>query len=279
MTSTALIVIPQPPVAVEIPDTIQGDRRVISEAAPVIRNLWPQIDAAKTYIAAGREFKPLRDRLSKNSRHDRTRIGWYRAFLEPEGRFGCDRRQAERCIRIFEAFGHVGHACPTSKLPSGLRALDLLAGLNLPSIQLAQYLINGTIGPNTSVRAIRKFGESLGLTEPKPVGKKSAKLVRVTIISELKQFLTKASQKKRQQFIADLLTLEPVRVDLQNRLESDQRARARANGQAKILPLPAPAKSLPPFRPDLVSAFDAATAEERQKFVRERQNEFLAAVV
>jgi hypothetical protein len=49
--------------------------------------------------------------------------------------------------------------------------------------------------------------------------------------------------------------------------------------RAKVLALPAPAKSLPPVHYDLVSTFDAATAAEQQKFARERANEFLAAVV
>jgi hypothetical protein len=237
----SLIIVSQPVVA-EI-NSIRDDRRLINEAASVIRNLWPQIDAAKTYIEAGRVFKNLHSLLTKNSRHDRTRIGWVRAWNEPEGKFGCDRRHAERCIRVFDTFGHLGHACPTWKLPSGLRALDLLATFKLPLACLSQYLLSGTIGPNTSVRAVRKFGETLGIIEPKLVSKKSAEPAPVITLSEFERYWLKLSEDDRLEFfdnrdVVEVLAAKSLRAKLQ----------ARAGG--KVLLLPAPAK--PPTDDELL---------------------------
>ncbi len=165
MTNALVFVVPQPPVS-EISDAIQGDRRFIAETAATIRNILAGIDNAAVYITAGREFKILHDQLSKHDRHDRKRIGWVRAFLEPEGKFGVDRRTAERYIKIFEAFGQVGAIVPTCKLPQALRALDLLATLKLSPTVLARYLLDEQIGPNTTAIAIRKLGITLGCIEP-----------------------------------------------------------------------------------------------------------------
>jgi hypothetical protein len=222
--------------ATEIPDTIQGDRQLIREAASTIRNLWPQIDAAKTHISAGREFKPLHSRLARISRYDRSRIGWVRAFVEED--FGCTRRDAERCVRAFNTFGQAGPACPTWKMPQSLRALDLLAKLNIPLPQLAQYLQSGTIGPNTSVRAIHKLGQSLGLIEPKPAVKKSAKSERAAIPT-LVWAWAHTSLEARREFL-DGLGSDALRgvmsaklcAELRDRFER-QRARASADKAGK----------------------------------------------
>src|SRR5258708_4218312 len=138
-------------------------------SGPLTRRCKSTVAAAK-YIAAGRQFKTVHDLLARNSRYDRNRIGWVRAFTEPEGKFGCDRRMAERCIRVFGAFGpHVGQIYPSCKLPQHFQALDLLATFDLPPKQLARYLENQTISPNISTKAVRKLGEDWGVIKPKPI--------------------------------------------------------------------------------------------------------------
>jgi hypothetical protein len=155
---------------------------LIRNAASRIRNLWKQVNAAAMYISAGAEFRNLHALLSKNSRHDRKRVGWYRAFNEPEGKFGCDRRTAERCIKIFEAFGDVGAFAPTWKLPQHFRALASLAALRLSAVQLGRVLFEETIGQNSTTAQVRKLGEALGLIEPKkPATKKTAEPASATI--------------------------------------------------------------------------------------------------
>jgi hypothetical protein len=277
MTNALVLVVPQPP-ASEIPEHIQGDRRVIKEAASVIRNLWAQIDNAGVYIAAGYEFKRLHDRLSKNSRHDRKRIGWHRAF--DTERFECDRRTAERCIKVFNGLGHLGAIAPSSKLPQGLRALDLLAGLDLSPAVLASYLQSGTVGPNTSAKAIRKLGESLG--RPQPKSHKKSKTAGATTVLD-KRSWDRKSLEEQQKFLDDIgpdrlcAAMSAGLCDALRNRYADQFARAnpRAAASLKVVPR-TEVLALPP--PDLVADWDLAAAEERRKFAKERGHEFIEAV-
>jgi len=89
--------------------SIDGDRAVIEQTATYVKGLWSQMKTAEVYIAAGREFKNAHDHLSKNSRHDRNRIGWVKAFGKAENKFDCGRTTAEKYIAIFEGFFHVAN--------------------------------------------------------------------------------------------------------------------------------------------------------------------------
>jgi len=231
----ALVVIPQAS-ATEIPDTIQGDRQLITEMAPVIRNLWARIDNAQVYIEAGRKFEPLHDRLSKNSCHDRKRIGWYRAFQEE--RFGCSRQDAEACIKIYRAFGNVANAFATSKLPQTLGALHMLARLELSPAVLARRLLREEITPKTSVRAIRKLGESIGRFDPKSASEKSQKSLPTwagMTAAERLQVLTGAKAHEI------LKVCEPAVVaDLEKRGEQALELKKRVKQATRPRLLPAP---------------------------------------
>ncbi len=279
MSNTISCVIPQPDV-LEIPNSIQGDRRLITEMAPVIRNLWAQIDNVAVYLKAGREFEILHNRLSKNSRHDRKRIGWYRAFQEE--RFGCSRQEAEACIKIYEAFGDVANTFATSKLPQSLGALHMLARLELSPAALAQRLLSGEINPKTSVRAIRKLGESLGRIEPQHAAKNS-ETADAAIVKELKRLWGCASPKGLNELLnwvgPDGLraAMSPELCDAHRKRYADQFARAnpRAAASPKVVPR-TEVLALPP--PDLVADWDLAAAEERRKFAKERGHEFIEAV-
>lgn len=140
-------------------ESIEADRMLIEQTASYVKNLWQQVNAAEMYVAAGREFKNLREHLKKNSKHDKSRIGWYRAFEKQENKFGLERRQAETYISVYEAFFHVGNMLPTWKLPQSLRALQLLARLKLSAEELEMLLAAEKIGPQTTeaeIRALKK---------------------------------------------------------------------------------------------------------------------------
>jgi hypothetical protein len=53
-------------------------------------------------------------------------------------------------------------------MPQHLRALADLAALNLPLTRLQRALAEETIGPHSSASSIRRFGQSLGLVNPRP---------------------------------------------------------------------------------------------------------------
>jgi hypothetical protein len=248
--------------------TLEDDRQAV---AARVRSLLGQANITEKRIKIGREYKARRDQLRRRNQHDCNGNGWYAEFAKPNPH-PFSRRNAERHIDFDEAFGSVGHMWP--KLPHPFRALHLLATFKLSDVQLKSKCLSGEISPNSTEGAIWKLGATLGKVQPESASKKSrstrfAKPARGTIISEVKRFLTKASQEDRQQFIAELLTLAPVRADLQVRLESDQRARARANGQEKVLLLPVPTLLLP-ISHDLLPV-DDATPEERQQLARERR--------
>jgi hypothetical protein len=180
---------------------IDLDRALIKETAASVRNLWKEINAAEKFIAIGREFKSLREQLAKSSRHDKSRIGWCSAFNDPEGKFGCDRRTAERCIAIYEAFAHVGAIAPTWKLPQHLRTLASLAALKLPARALEKLLAEEKISPNSTAADVCSLGEALGLLKPKkPAAKKAAEPVSATI-PNLAWAWTHESREKRRELL------------------------------------------------------------------------------
>jgi len=143
--------------------SIDGDRAVIEQTAAYVKGLWSQMKTAEVYIAAGREFKNAHGHLSKNSKHDRNRIGWQKAFSKTENKFDCDRRLAEHYITIYDTFFHVGNVFPTWKLPQSLRALLALATLKLTSDQFKVAIDGGTITPHSSEADIRHLGRQLGI--------------------------------------------------------------------------------------------------------------------
>lgn len=250
INSTALILQPVTP---EIPDNIQGDRQLLAEMAPAIRNLWAQIDNAQVYIEAGRKFKPIHGRLVKNSRHDRKRIGWYQAFQEE--RFGCSRQEAEACVKIYNAFGDVADAFATSRLPQSLGALHMLARLELSPTALAQRLRSEEINPKTSVRAIRKLGESIGRLDPNPTKKVKAPTLN-------KQSWNRASLEEQRKFIDDIgvdvilgACSQKATTAWQNRCAGNC-ARKSANGPQLFPALKSePAKVVAMPRHDLISTW------------------------
>lgn len=153
-------------------DSIDADRMLIAQTAAYVGNLWKQMNSAEMYIAAGREFKSLHDHLSKNSRHDKARIGWVRAFSLEENKFGCERRQAETYVAIYRAFFHVGNALPTWRLPQSLRALFALSKLDLSADHLQKLSADGSLKPTSTEADVRRIAAKLA-PPPKPASKRS----------------------------------------------------------------------------------------------------------
>lgn len=153
-------------------NSIEADRMLIGQTAAYVGNLWKQMNSAEMYIAAGREFKNLHDHLSKNSKHDKARIGWHRAFAPDENKLGCERRQAETYIAVFRAFFHLGNMLPTWKLPQSLRALFTLSKLNLSADQLQKLSADGLIKPTSTEADVKRIAAALA-PSPKPASKKS----------------------------------------------------------------------------------------------------------
>lgn len=153
-------------------NSIDADRMLIGQTAAYVSNLWKQMNSAEMYIAAGREFKNLREHLSKNSRHDKARIGWVRAFSPEENKFGCERRTADSYILIYGAFFHVGNMLPTWKLPQGFRALVALAKLNLSADQLNQLSAVGDLRPNSTEADVKRIAEKLNSSQRKHVARR-----------------------------------------------------------------------------------------------------------
>jgi hypothetical protein len=154
-------------------NAIESDRMLIENTAHCVRDLCPQMNAAALYIAVGREFDNLHEHLSKNSPHDKKRIGWKRAFSKQENKFGLSRRQAENYIAIYAAFFHCGNALPPSKLPQSLRPLLALAKLKLTTQQLQEACADGSIGPTSTEADIQAAAVRLNLVprkEPTQLG-------------------------------------------------------------------------------------------------------------
>jgi len=168
-------------------NSIEADRMLIEQTASYVANLWPQMNTAEMYVVAGREFKNLHSHLVKNSPHDKTRIGWRRAFIKPENKFGCDRRIAESYIQIHDAFAHVGNTLPTWRLPQSWRPLHLLARLKLDEKkpftidQIKNAVDKGDLTPHSTEADVRRAAEIAGISIPKkkpktrPIGAMPAK--------------------------------------------------------------------------------------------------------
>jgi hypothetical protein len=149
----------------------------------------------------------------------------------------------------------------------------------LSEAQLKSKCLSGEISPNSTEGAIWKLGAALGTVQTKSASKKSrsarsAKPAHVITLSEFERYWLKLSEDDRLKFldsldVVEVLAAKSLRAKLQNRV------RVGANGQAKVLLLPAPAKS---STQDLVPAWDAATPDERKRLVGERGNEILTAV-
>jgi hypothetical protein len=333
MSNTISCVIPQPDV-LEIPDSIQGDRRLISEMAPVIRNPDPllstsadpqplsdlrphltpiaatetalaeipdtiedrqavaariknlraQTNLNEKRVAIGREYKAHRDRLRRNSRHDRDRDGWHAEFTKPSP-FEDSRRGAEIHIQFCEAFGHLGSMLP--RLPHGFRALQVLVTLKLSDAEIKSKCLSGEISPTSTEGQIWKVGAALGGIQPKVAIKKS----KVPLLS--REAWDRLSQGKRKKLARDIGLkdlLDAYSPTVAELLDAAGTKRCnelwkRAKGQlielgapeTKVLLLPAPAKSSPPSN-DLVPAWDAATPDERKKLRHEREAELYEAI-
>jgi hypothetical protein len=272
-----------PLAAAEIPGSIEDDRQAV---AARVRNLLGQANITEKRVGIGGEFKAFRNRLRRNGRHDGDHTGWQAAFSNPNP-FVFSRRGAECHIQFDEAFGHLGSLLPS--LPHTFRALHLLATFKLSDAQLKSKCLSGEIAPNTTEGAIWKLGAALGKVQPKLATKKSD----APVLSREAWF--RLSRKKQKKLVGSiglnevLAAYSPTVDELLDacgtRVCNELWKRAKGQLQfvnveaPKVLTLPAPAKSLPPPRHDIIATWDAAAAEDRQKFVRERQNEFLAAVV
>jgi hypothetical protein len=158
-------------------DSIEADRMLIEQTASYIKDLRQQINAAEMYIAHGREFKNLHGHLSKNSRHDKSRIGWYRAFSAEENKFGLSRQHAESYITIYTAFFHVANAVATWRLPQSLKALHALAKLKLTADQIQARIDNGSLTPDSTETDIRNF--IARKKPPQPITKNTPKNQRI----------------------------------------------------------------------------------------------------
>ena len=153
-------------------NSIEADRMLITQAASYVNNLWQQMNAAETYIAAGKEFKNLQEHLNKNKKEDKTRIGWHRAFSKKENRFGISRQHAETYIDVFEAFFKTANMLAVSSLPQSLRPLHALAKLQLDATQLRGCINEKILGPHSTENDIKKVAEKFGLAKKKRGGSK-----------------------------------------------------------------------------------------------------------
>jgi hypothetical protein len=263
------------PVTPGIRDIIQDDKQVITETAARVRNLLAQANITEKRIAIGAEFKALRHRLPR-----------WRTALDHPNPFVFSRRSAENHIELHEAFGHLGNMLPT--LPHAFRALHLLATFKLSDFQLKSKCLSGEISPNSTEGEIWKLGAALGKVQPKPAIKKSKS--KTPVLS--KEAWDRLSQGKRKKLARDIglkELLDAYSPTVAELLDAAGTKRCnelwkRAKGQlielgapeTKVLALPAPAQSSI-LNHDLDSAWDAATADERQNFARERENEVLDA--
>jgi hypothetical protein len=194
------------------------------------------------FIAIGGVFRELRDHLGKRSRHDKEHLGWHRTFSGPErhSRFGCDRRVAEKAIRIFETFRHVGEIFPTCALPSSFSALASLAALNLTSAQLVRYVTAKKIGPNTTEREVTKLGIDLGLIKPRSKKSKPATQSASPIIPEVMWAYHHAPDKDRLDLLEsigvdEILKSQRLRTQIQERYEGQQRALGKKTAETRVL--------------------------------------------
>ena len=155
--------------------SIDADRMLIEETASYIKNLWQQVNAAEMYIGAGREFKNLHGHLSKNSKHDKVRIGWVKAFSEQENKFGCTRQTAESYIAIHDAFFHVANAFATWRLPQSLRALHALVRLKLSADQLQACAADGSLKPDSTEADVRRLARKLKVDASRAARRRAAR--------------------------------------------------------------------------------------------------------
>jgi hypothetical protein len=183
-----------PLAAAEIPDPFEDDRQAV---AARIRNLRAQTNLNEKRVAIGREYKAHRDRLRRNSRHDRDRDGWHAEFTKPSP-FEDSRRGAEIHIQWCEAFGHLGSMLP--RLPHGFRALQVLVTLKLSDAEIKSRCLSGEISPSSTEGAIWKLGAELGKVQAKPaIKKKSKKPGRIPAIPDFIWSWTHTPLEKRRE--------------------------------------------------------------------------------
>lgn len=152
---------------------IEGDRFLIGQTAHHLeKHVWDRMNAADCYIRAGAELALLHKHLSKNSRSDKTRIGWKKAFTASENKFGFSRQQAEKYIIISKVFSHGATVVAPSKLPQSLNALLALAKSEMPTQTIQSCIVDHSIKPTSTASEINKLAIKLGLLK-KPTPRKT----------------------------------------------------------------------------------------------------------
>ena len=126
------------------PETLEHDKAHIIFIAGKIRARLEKADMAQAWIEVGRELAGVKTDLTKSSKTDTTRLGWYASFeltLWP-----MTRRTAEELISIHDFF--VGNSVAYKHLPASWGTLYIITVVfkSVPET-LSECLADGRIGP------------------------------------------------------------------------------------------------------------------------------------